>query len=606
MGSGGLRGAFLGSYRFVLHGQSYWFKLVEGQRSGGGVWTWSLRSDRGGAEGSGCIHVRPLGGDSSRGGLPRRSRRGQALTALADSLRQVPGLAQAACDYLLTSLWEDAVAVQALPLQSAIGGRWLHRREDFAVRRCVLCSESPKGSWSTNAAGQSPKSSIADAHTAPGDDDLPPFPTGEGASKHPDRPLPVRNPRHATTNNGARNGGDSRQHPWRSVSSGLARSRWESVQAGVRRSRREEGGVQEVRAASGGLRWNSCWAGLPFVNAKRKHRRARWRCILLPTPHHARVFCRRSRSSKPHPQSKKEHFRPRQGAWRRWRLCTVLAFRKWPHVGRRVRALTERTGWHRRRCARSTGDNPALPPSSSVSCWVCQSPPSARKPKHCCDAEIHRSPAEENSSEFQWRGRCSGNSSDVWHSGCGRQHARLQLRRQRGCHLASKSPGVHSAGTSRHWRHEQLDWRLVWFSSSTWAEQGLTVEHSPASLWRRSAGASPSHETVHRSDELYLRISSADQRISSRNSRSSPSPSKSECRWAPLPNGRRRIRQAGGYPVWHGQPSSTPQPVQDEGEPGFAIEDTVVFGQLDWPYSRRRPHWRRWFSTSGLFTATAA
>ena len=35
-------------------------KLVEGQRSGGGVWTWSIRSDRGGAEGSGRIHVRPL------------------------------------------------------------------------------------------------------------------------------------------------------------------------------------------------------------------------------------------------------------------------------------------------------------------------------------------------------------------------------------------------------------------------------------------------------------------------------------------------------------------------------------------------------------------
>ena len=303
VGQGGLRGTILGSVRFVLHGKPNWPELVEGQRSGGGVWTWSLRSDRGGAEGSGRIHVRSLGGDSSRGGFPRRSRRGQALTALADSLRQVPGLTQASCNHLFTSLRENAVAVQALPPQPAIGGRWLHRWEDCTVRRGVLHSEPPKGSWSSSAAGQSPGCPIADAHAAPGNDDLSPFSTGESTSKHPDRCLPVSDSRHVTADNGARNGGDSRQHPWRSVSSGLERGCWESVQASVRRSRREEGGVQEVRASSGGLPRNSRWAGLPVVNAERKHRRARGGRILVPTPHHARVFCCRSRRSRLHPPS---------------------------------------------------------------------------------------------------------------------------------------------------------------------------------------------------------------------------------------------------------------------------------------------------------------
>ena len=46
----------------------------------------------------------------------------------------------------LTPLRENAVAVQALPPQSTIGGRWLHRREDRAVRRRILHSKPPKGS----------------------------------------------------------------------------------------------------------------------------------------------------------------------------------------------------------------------------------------------------------------------------------------------------------------------------------------------------------------------------------------------------------------------------------------------------------------------------
>ena len=126
--------------------------------------------------------------------------------------------------------------------------------------------------------------------------------------------------------------------------------------------------------------------------------------------------------------------------------------RFWPFVsgllsGEECELLLSALAENVERCVRSKGDNPALSPSSSVSCRVCQPAPSPRKPKCRCVAEIHRSPAEENSPELQRHSCCSGNSSDVRPSGCKSQHARLQLRRQRGRHLVSKSPGVHSAGT---------------------------------------------------------------------------------------------------------------------------------------------------------------
>ena len=62
-------------------------------------------------------------------------------------------------------------------------------------------------------------------------------------------------------------------------------------------------------------------------------------------------------------KAKRNIFRPRRRAWRRWRLRTVLAIRKWPLVGRRVRALTESAltanVMAKRRASETTGNKPS-------------------------------------------------------------------------------------------------------------------------------------------------------------------------------------------------------------------------------------------------------
>ena len=506
---------------------------MEGERSGGGVWTWSLRSDRGGAEGSGHIHVWPLGGDSPRGGLPRRSRRGQALTAVAGFVRQMPRSSQAACDYLLTPLRENAVAVQALPLQPAIGGHRLHRRKDRAVRHSVLRSESPKGSWSPSAAGQSPESSITDAHTAPGDDDLPPFPTGESTAEHPDRRVPVSNPRHVAADDGARDGGDSRQHPWRSVSSWPASSHGESVQVGIRKSRQEDGGVQEVRAQSGRLPRNSCRAWLPVINAERKHCRVRGGRILIPTPHDAGVFCRRSRRSSLHPQSEQEHQRSRLRARSRRRLRPVLAIREWHAVRRRVWAPTERNGGERSRFLPTVsieqGDKPSSFAPSTVSRGVFQPAPWWRKPKCRCHAHSCWSSAGENPCDFQRRPGCSKPYPAIRQRYYCVQPPQLQFRWERWCRPPRQPTGVHSTEEAWPRCHEQFDRRSIWFSQSPGAEQDFVGQPRHASFWRTPAGATASHQKVHQFGKFILRITSADQRISFCDCRDSTVPSQVDC-----------------------------------------------------------------------------